>query len=1026
MIPDLPTDPRRALEASLTALLLGELPPEQAEFLQRIVAQDTELKMQFERLKQTIELVRETGLGTREPSVVLLPAPKLSEERRQELLRRFKPVAHKEFGGPPWRQMNWLMPTAVAACIVALLGVSLSGVFSSGPASTRRLLLSGPLGRNERAAADAEQLRRPALDDAAREKAVHRGAVISLPTGGVAGRAQTTTIVLPTQRESAALTLSETEVPNQAWHISASGRAFDALGASTDRSGGGGIGGVPSSQGNFSLNGIQPPEQPRQEVNLQTASGSGIGGVAALDSKDVSANREVQQLAQQTKIPVLGNSPILGTQFSQDLRLLPETNGFGGGGYGGYSSATSVADASSEQLAKEKLSEKAVRKAGSSVTPALASEPPSPEASAALARRYGLMTRSDEQKEAGAKSAKEDAGQLSLDQTNFLALGDSSNDGFITTFSPGPGLLPPSAAPLLSYAEPQSAGEARSNGDSSKLLEAGKELLKRGRPEEAETQLAEAAKKDPRNQAAYYYLNLAKEAEMKQIAGNDTSVKSLEVVGLTDTLGQGVSLASKARDNLQANGSVLGRRNLSEKDSQQDVTPAKPAAPLPVPQPEVLVRANAFSTFSLNVSDVSFKLAAASLEKGLMPEAASIRSEEFINAFDYRDPEPAPGVPIAFAYERARYPFTQNRDLLRFAIQTAASGRQAGRPLNVVLLLDNSGSMERADRVAIIREALRVLATQLQSQDTLSVVTFARTARLWVDGVPGTQAGQVAEQISGLTPQGGTNLEEAMNLAYQTALRHYMGNGMNRVVLLTDGAANLGDIDPDALKRKAETYRKQGVALDCFGIGWEGYNDDLLEVLARNSDGRYGFINTPEEAATEFAGQLAGALQVAASDLKVQVEFNPNRVTAFRQIGYTKHQLTKEQFRDNTVNAAQLGAAESGNALYVIDCNAGGQGAIATVRVRYRVPGTSDYREQAWDVSYTGTATPLEQASPAMRLAASAGAFAEWLASSPYAAEVTPDTLLGYTRGVPEAYGADPRPKRLEWMIRQAKSISGK
>ncbi len=372
-----------------------------------------------------------------------------------------------------------------------------------------------------------------------------------------------------------------------------------------------------------------------------------------------------------------------------------------------------------------------------------------------------------------------------------------------------------------------------------------------------------------------------------------------------------------------------------------------------------------------------------------------------------------------------RYPFAHNRDLLRFSIKTAAAGRQAGRPLNVVLLLDNSGSMERADRVGIIREALRVLAGQLQAQDKLSVVTFARTARLWVDGVAGDQAGKVAEEVGGLTPQGGTNLEEAMNLTYQTAARHYLANGINRVVLLTDGAANLGDVQPESLKQKVEAQRKQGIALDCFGIGWEGFNDDLLEVLSRNGDGRYGFINTPEEAATEFAGQLAGALHVAASDVKVQVEFNPSRVTAYRQIGYAKHQLTKEQFRDNTVDAAELGAAESGNALYVTEVNPAGDGPLATVRVRYKIPGTRDYREQEWTVPYTGNAVSLEQASPAMRLAATASAFSEWLAGSPYAPEITPDHLLSYLNGVPEVYGADARPKKLEWMIRQAKSIAG-
>jgi anti-sigma factor RsiW/uncharacterized protein YegL len=462
---------------------------------------------------------------------------------------------------------------------------------------------------------------------------------------------------------------------------------------------------------------------------------------------------------------------------------------------------------------------------------------------------------------------------------------------------------------------------------------------------------------------------------------------------------------------------------------KEDWTPEvarKPSAAAPIPQPEAQTAENAFSTFSLNVSDVSFKLAATSLEKGVMPEPATVRSEEFINAFDYRDPEPPPGVPVAFAWERAQYPFAQNRDLLRFSIKTAALGRQPGRPLNLVLLLDNSGSMERADRVRIIHEALRVLASQLQPQDKFSVVTFARTAHLWVDGVPGNQAAQVAEEVSGLTPQGGTNLEEAMNLGYQTALRHYLANGINRVVLLTDGAANLGNVDPEALKQKVEANRKQGIALDCFGIGWEGYNDDLLEVLTRNGDGRYGFVNTPEEAATEFAGQLAGALHVAASDVKVQVEFNPARVTAYRQIGYAKHQLTKEQFRDNTVNAAQIGAAESGNALYVVEVNPAGDGPLAIVRVRYRIPGTTDYREHEWPVPYTGNAVALEQASLAMRLAATASAFSEWLVSSPYAGEVTPDRLLGYLGGVPEVYGADARPKKLEWMIRQAQSIAGK
>ena len=457
-----------------------------------------------------------------------------------------------------------------------------------------------------------------------------------------------------------------------------------------------------------------------------------------------------------------------------------------------------------------------------------------------------------------------------------------------------------------------------------------------------------------------------------------------------------------------------------------DVPTRRAPVNAPVPQPEILTCENNFSTFSLNVSDVSFKLAQASLENGRLPDAASIRSEEFINAFDYRDPEAAAGQPLAFTSERARYPFAPNRDLLRFSIKTAAAGRPGGRALNLVLLLDNSGSMERADRVAILREALRVLAGQLQPQDTVSVVTFARTARLWADGVAGDKAGDTLEKIGGLTPEGGTNLEEAMRLAYETAHRHYLASGMNRVVLLTDGAANLGNVEPAALKLKVEEQRKQGIALDCFGIGFEGYDDDLLEQLSRNGDGRYAFINSPDDAGKEFATKLAGALQVAASDVKVQVEFNPQRVTSYRQIGYAKHQLTKEQFRDNTVDAAEIAVQEAGNALYTVETRADGSGPVATVHVRYKVPGTVDYQEHSWDVAYERNVPALEQASVAMRLAGTAGAFSEWLAVSPFAQEVAPDDLLKILRDVPAVYGADERPKKLEWMIRQAKSLSGK
>ena len=446
----------------------------------------------------------------------------------------------------------------------------------------------------------------------------------------------------------------------------------------------------------------------------------------------------------------------------------------------------------------------------------------------------------------------------------------------------------------------------------------------------------------------------------------------------------------------------------------------------PTVQPEVAATENAFSTFSLNVSDVSFRLAAASLEKGLLPAKASVRTEEFINAFDYHDPQPSPGTPIGFAWDRSQYPFEHRRELVRFALKTAARGREAGRPLNLVVLLDNSGSMERADRVETVRAALRTLAAQLKPQDRVSVVAFSRTARLWVDGLPGSDVGRFLDQTQRLAPEGGTNLEEAMTLGYATALRHFMPSGLNRVILFTDGAANLGNVDPAALRSLVENHRLKGVALDCFGIGWEGLNDPLLETLSSRGDGRYGFLNNAEEAASRFAAQLAGALEPAAGDVKVQVEFNPGRVRSWRQLGYAKHQLTREQFRDNTVDAAELAAAEAGNALYVLDVDAGGQGPIATVRVRYKEPATGQYREWSWVAPYQGAAPRLEDASPAVRLACAAAGFGEWLLGSPFTSEITPAKLHALVGGVTPAFDPDPRPRLLETMLQQAMAIGGR
>lgn len=440
---------------------------------------------------------------------------------------------------------------------------------------------------------------------------------------------------------------------------------------------------------------------------------------------------------------------------------------------------------------------------------------------------------------------------------------------------------------------------------------------------------------------------------------------------------------------------------------------------------ETSTRDNAFSTFSLNVSDVSFRLAEAALNKGRLPERQTVRAEEFINAMNYHDPAPGTGERLSFAWEQARDPFTHNRDLIRLSVQTGAIGRSKGKPLNLVVALDRSGSMERPDRVAIVRNALNALARKLTPDDRVSLVAFARTPRLVIDGMPGGDPECLVELVDSLMPQGGTNLEAALDLACEIAARHFRRDGVNRVILLTDGAANLGDTDPARLKRKAEAQRRRGVALDCFGVGWDGYNDALLEELSRNADGRYGFLNDPARASAVFADQLAGALRVAARDVKTQVEFNPARVRSWRQVGYEKRQLKKEDFRNNAVDAAEIGAAETGTAVYSVEVDPRGVGPIGVARVRFQNPDTGRYEERAWTLFHRPQAPALADSSPSMRLAGCAAKFAGWLGGNPWERGVRLGDLRMILAGTETVFANDRAPARLLSMIARAEMLVG-
>jgi hypothetical protein len=272
-----------------------------------------------------------------------------------------------------------------------------------------------------------------------------------------------------------------------------------------------------------------------------------------------------------------------------------------------------------------------------------------------------------------------------------------------------------------------------------------------------------------------------------------------------------------------------------------------------------------------------------------------------------------------------------------------------------------------------------VLTSLLGPNDAVTLIGFAREPRLLAEEVPGDQARKLVQMVKHTPAEGGTNMEEAIKTASELALRHYDAAGQNRVVMLTDGAANLGDADPGQLARLVERLRQQGVSFDACGVGADGLNDDILEALTRKGGGRYYFLNKPEDADEGFARQLAGAFRPAAENVKMQVRFNPDRVGKYRLIGFEKHRLNQEDFRNDKVTAAQLAAEEAAVALYQVQVLPEGDGEIGEVFVRFRDPANGRMVEQSWTIPYDAQAPVLEKASASMQLAATAALVAEKL-----------------------------------------------
>ncbi len=441
---------------------------------------------------------------------------------------------------------------------------------------------------------------------------------------------------------------------------------------------------------------------------------------------------------------------------------------------------------------------------------------------------------------------------------------------------------------------------------------------------------------------------------------------------------------------------------------------------------ETNAAAEAFSTFSLHVSDVSFKLAASALARGEWPEAAKIRIEEFVNAFDYGDPLPGKGEKVACVVEQGIHPFLQQRNVLRVSMRTSAEGRATNTPLRLTFVLDNSGSMERIDRQQTVRRAFTLLSKQLTAIDQVTLISFSRQPRLLAENVSGTDSGKLVELMEQLPSEGGTNIEAALQLAFEKASAQQTPGAQNRIVLLTDGAVNLGNANPESLSQMVESMRAAGIAFDAAGISADGLNDEVLEALTRKGDGRYYLMDSGETADDNFAQQIAGALRPSASNVKVQVEFNPKRVGQYKLLGFEKHLLKQEDFRNDAVDAAEMAAAEAGVAMYQFEARPDGEGDVGSVSVRFRDLSTGEMVEHRWPIPYEPEAARPDQATPSLRIATTAAMLAAKLKGEALGESVDLQTLSQLIDSLPSQNQSQTRVQQLKLMIEQARQMSQK
>lgn len=459
------------------------------------------------------------------------------------------------------------------------------------------------------------------------------------------------------------------------------------------------------------------------------------------------------------------------------------------------------------------------------------------------------------------------------------------------------------------------------------------------------------------------------------------------------------------------------------------------------------VTVSPLSTFSIDVDTASYSNLRRFLSQKTLPPVDAVRIEELINYFTYDYPQPEGNNPFSLTTELSQAPWNPKHQLVSIGIQGKRLQTEELPPSNLVFLLDVSGSMNNANKLPLLKSSFQLLVNELGEQDRVSIVVYAGAAGVVLPPTPGNEKDKILSAINNLEAGGSTAGGQGIKLAYELAKQNFIPSGNNRVILATDGDFNVGLSSDAELVRLIEDYRERGVFLTVLGFGMGNLKDSKMEQLADKGNGNYAYIDNLLEAKKVLVSEMGATLLTIAKDVKIQVEFNPAKVQAYRLIGYENRQLRDRDFNDDTKDAGELGAGHSVTALYeiiptgvesdvnlpevdalkyqqnTVDAAAYNSDELMLVKLRYKAPDENE--SKLIEQPIIAKEVSLANASNNLKFAAAVAEFGMVLRDSEYKGSASFDEVLKLAK---ESQGVDLEGYRAEFirLVEKARAIAPK